>query len=130
MRLKEIRLSRKGRLLVNGGELPLEPGKVTVLFGPSGAGKSTLLYALADLDPTVSLKFSSSEKRSLRDEAVGLVPQNAALFEDLRSAERNIAFAHAHAADANEDLASILESAENDLGVQRDWKLPLSGGQK
>jgi len=36
-----------GRTLLDGADLALEPGKVTVLIGPNGAGKSTLLKVLA-----------------------------------------------------------------------------------
>lgn len=131
MRLTQIILKRGESLLVNGGDLPLEQGKVTVIFGPSGSGKSTLLYALADLDPSVSLT-SSAGPQPLKDEIVGLVPQNFAVFEDLRTARRNIAFAHAHAPRTPNGmkLADKLKHAENNLGVSPDWKTPLSGGQK
>ena len=36
-----------GRTLLDGADLTLAPGKVTVLIGPNGAGKSTLLKVLA-----------------------------------------------------------------------------------
>ncbi len=36
---------------IDGAELAIEPGKITVLSGPSGCGKSTLLYLLAGIYP-------------------------------------------------------------------------------
>ncbi len=40
--------------IVNGVDIEIAKGKVTVLIGPSGGGKSTLIRALAILDPPTS----------------------------------------------------------------------------
>ena len=130
MTLDNIVLQRAGRILISGGILPLAPGKVTVLFGPSGGGKSTLIYALADLDPSVQLE-SSLGASPFGTEQVGLVPQQAAVFEDLRNAGNNILFAYDHAmVHKNEERDKALAEAEANLGVKREWRFPLSGGQK
>ncbi|MGW1376044.1 ABC transporter ATP-binding protein [Streptomyces sp. NPDC002446] len=40
-----------GRLLLDGGNLTVRPGRVTALTGPSGCGKTTLLRAVAGVLP-------------------------------------------------------------------------------
>ncbi|MFE0178407.1 ABC transporter ATP-binding protein [Streptomyces sp. NPDC059002] len=40
-----------GRLLLDGGQLEVRPGRVTALVGPSGSGKTTLLRAVAGVLP-------------------------------------------------------------------------------
>jgi iron complex transport system ATP-binding protein len=50
---RELALERKGRLLVDGVDLDLRPGLLTVVVGPNGAGKSSLLRLLAgDIHPS------------------------------------------------------------------------------
>ncbi|MDR6955590.1 iron complex transport system ATP-binding protein [Ancylobacter sp. 3268] len=44
---KEIDYAVPGRLLLEGADLSVRPGRVTALIGPNGAGKSTLLKVLA-----------------------------------------------------------------------------------
>lgn len=49
---KSVSVKLGGRLVVEGADLAVRPGRVTVLIGPNGAGKSSLLSALAgDLYP-------------------------------------------------------------------------------
>lgn len=44
---KDVRVVMNGRTLLNGVDLQLREGQITVLVGPNGAGKSTLLKALS-----------------------------------------------------------------------------------
>ncbi len=44
---RAVRVVLGGRAILDGVDLALEPGKVTVVVGPNGAGKSTLLKVLA-----------------------------------------------------------------------------------
>lgn len=130
MILRDIHLNRAQKTLIADGELPLEPGKTTVLFGPSGSGKSTLLYALGELDSFVELSTDAGAC-PLHCEHVGLVPQQSAVFEDFGSAGENIAFAHDHTACRNhDDLEAVLAGLEAKLGIDRKWRFPMSGGQK
>jgi molybdate transport system ATP-binding protein len=74
-------------------ELPLDDGRVTVLFGPSGSGKSTVLRALAGLDPEARGSIRLGGERWLDSETgrfvspqrrrVGLLFQEYALFPHL-----------------------------------------------
>ncbi len=130
MILKNIQVDRKDHPIITGGDLALKPGKITVLFGASGSGKSTLLYSLADLDPEIILNTASGQN-PLEDERIGFVPQQAAVFEDMKTAGRNIEFAHDHSPnERHEDSTDFLSDAEQKLGISRDWRFPLSGGQK
>ncbi|GLK84392.1 heme ABC transporter ATP-binding protein [Ancylobacter defluvii] len=44
---KDIDYAVSGRLLLDGADLAVRPGRVTALIGPNGAGKSTLLKVLS-----------------------------------------------------------------------------------
>jgi len=78
-------------------EIPLDAGRVTVLFGPSGAGKTTVLRALAGLDrPDAGAIafagerwFDSAARVFLPTQArrVGYLFQEHALFPHLTVAE-------------------------------------------
>jgi molybdate transport system ATP-binding protein len=81
--------------------IPLDGGRVTVLFGPSGAGKTTVLRALAGLDRPQAgqIRFAGEvwldAARSIflppQARRVGLVFQEHALFPHL-SVAANVAF--------------------------------------
>jgi tungstate transport system ATP-binding protein len=54
MEVKNLRLVRDGREILNIGELVVERGEVLAIVGPNGAGKSSLLLTLAALQPPTS----------------------------------------------------------------------------
>jgi iron complex transport system ATP-binding protein len=45
--IKDISISRAGRLVVDGFSAELKPGTVTAVIGPNGCGKSSLLAAIS-----------------------------------------------------------------------------------
>lgn len=47
---KDIRKAIAGRIILNGINLTIAPGKITALIGPSGSGKTTLLKTLSFLE--------------------------------------------------------------------------------
>lgn len=49
---KDITVRRGRKVVLDGVEMMVEPGRVVALLGPNGAGKSTLLGALAGDHPT------------------------------------------------------------------------------
>ncbi len=121
-------------------DLPLEGGRVTVLFGPSGSGKTTVLRALAGLDrPDAGairfageLWFDAGAKIFVPPQrrGVGMLFQEYALFPHLTVAG-NLSYglaARPRAARA----ARVVEVAERlriaDLLLRRPGE--LSGGQR
>ena len=90
------------------------PGTTTALVGPSGAGKTTAVrLAMRLLDPKEGrvlldgLDLRQVKQAAIR-QAVALVPQDVALFND--SLYANIAFARPGA--ANEEVRAAAEAAE------------------
>ncbi|HEX5262999.1 MAG TPA: ABC transporter ATP-binding protein/permease [Phenylobacterium sp.] len=90
------------------------PGTTTALVGPSGAGKTTAVrLAMRLLDPKSGrvlidgLDMRQVKQAALR-QAVALVPQDVALFND--SLYANIAFARPGA--ANDEVRAAAEAAE------------------
>jgi ATP-binding cassette subfamily B protein len=118
------------------------PGTTTALVGPSGSGKSTIVkLALRLLDPQngrvviEGVDARSVTQASLR-QAVALVPQDVALFND--SLRVNIAFARpdadeatiwaaAEAAELANFIRGLPEGMETKVGERG---LKLSGGER
>jgi ATP-binding cassette subfamily B protein len=90
------------------------PGATVAIVGPSGAGKSTLIkLAMRLIDPqegrvTIDGQDLRAITQSSLRQAVALVPQDVALFNDTLYA--NIGFARPDASD--EDIWSAAEAAE------------------
>lgn len=74
LHVRDLRVERDGRCLLEGIELSLQPGQLLGLIGPNGAGKSSLLKAIAHLLPYrgeiclggVALASLSPRQRALR----------------------------------------------------------------
>ncbi|MFV0427384.1 MAG: ABC transporter ATP-binding protein [Beutenbergiaceae bacterium] len=81
--------------IVDGLNLTLEDGSMTVMVGPSGCGKSTSLRMLAGLEPITSGRVVIGDRDvtqiDTRDRDVSMVFQNYALYPHL-TVRRNIAF--------------------------------------
>jgi len=86
--LTGVRVSRGGRIVLDGVDLAVARGSVTTLMGPNGAGKSTLLGAvaaqhrLAGGRVRVGAEGVDPHARSARERVrtVGLVPQQPELL--------------------------------------------------
>jgi ABC-type transport system involved in Fe-S cluster assembly fused permease/ATPase subunit len=118
------------------------PGTTTALVGPSGSGKSTIVkLALRLLDPQAGRVLIDG--RDLRDvtqaslrQAVALVPQDVALFND--SLRVNIAFARPDADDAAvwaaaeaAELADFIRGLPDGMQTKVGERgLKLSGGER
>ncbi len=81
---------------VDGVSLEVEAGEIFSLLGPNGAGKSTTIAMLACLlQPTAGdaevMGHSVKREPMAVKRAIGVVPQDIALYEDL-SARENLSF--------------------------------------
>jgi putative ABC transport system ATP-binding protein len=82
-----------GRVLLDLPHWSVESGEQVALTGPSGAGKSTLLSILAGLQSPTSgrvhvndddlTQLSASQLAGYRSDVLGLIMQEAVLFEEL-----------------------------------------------
>jgi ABC-type transport system involved in Fe-S cluster assembly fused permease/ATPase subunit len=118
------------------------PGTTTALVGPSGAGKTTAVrLAMRLLDPQAGrvlidgLDMRQVKQAALR-QAVALVPQDVALFND--SLYANIAFARpgagneaVRAAAEAAELGPFIDSLPNGMSTMVGERgLKLSGGER
>jgi ABC-2 type transport system ATP-binding protein len=79
------------RKVLDGISLSVKPGEIYVLLGPNGAGKSTLVRAITgrvDLNGgTVRVAGQDPVRSAEARRAIGLVPQQIALYEKLTAQE-------------------------------------------
>ena len=108
-----------GRQVLGPIELALEPGERLALIGPNGAGKTTLLSLLAG-----SAEPSAGTVQRPEPNAIGVVPQRAALYRRLSARENLALFARlAQVPDAEAETAELLAAVALgdavDLPVER-----------
>jgi ABC-type polar amino acid transport system ATPase subunit len=143
LRVRDVRLDRGDRRVLNGISLEVGRGELVAIMGPSGSGKTTLLRAIAGLAPfdageigidevTLSSGPAPALTRRALCRKVGMVFQFHCLFEHL-SALDNVCLAPVHAYkvpahDAERRARTLLHA----FGVEhRAAALPreLSGGE-
>src|SRR5215469_8603135 len=97
--VRDLVVEYDGRRVLDGVDLDIEPGQITVLLGGSGSGKSTLLRQILGLERpksgSISIKGTEITRCSQGDLAkvrrsIGVAFQSAALFNSLSLAD-NIA---------------------------------------
>ncbi|WNS40952.1 amino acid ABC transporter ATP-binding protein [Paenibacillus sp. MMS20-IR301] len=88
LEIKDLQKSFGDRLVLDGIDLQVSRGEVTVILGPSGCGKSTLLRCLNGLEPVQGGKIGyrgqdlarpDTDWREIRQH-IGMVFQNYELF--------------------------------------------------
>jgi ABC-type transport system involved in cytochrome bd biosynthesis fused ATPase/permease subunit len=129
---RDLRVARGGRVVLDGVDLTLAPGKVTALLGDSGAGKTTLLRCLVGLESVAAgtVRFNGVDLLDLdRCELrrrVGFVAQDPVMLPgDVRA---NLAYALPDAEAAS--LAAALDAVGLDRAfLDRDAR-ELSGGER
>ena len=82
--VRDLRLERPGRVLVEGLSFSLPRGAFLAVVGPSGAGKSTLLHALAGLLPPASGEVSYADPGRGALPPRGMRGNLGLVFQDLR----------------------------------------------
>src|ERR1700757_694861 len=131
-----------GRGVVDGLNLEIEPGQITVLLGGSGSGKRTLLRQILALENpkegSISIKGTDITRCSMAElkkvrRSIGVAFQSAALFNSL-SLEDNVALTlREHTALAPNIIDLIVWMKLAVVGLADFGKLhpqELSGGMK
>jgi ABC-2 type transport system ATP-binding protein len=93
-----------GRKAVNNLNLTIEEGEIFGLLGPNGAGKTTTIAMLSTILPPTkgTAAVSGYDIRRQPKEvrrAIGVVPQDVALYDDLSAAENLTYFGRLHGVD-------------------------------
>ena len=140
--VRDLVVEYDGRRVLDGLNLDIEPGQITVLLGGSGSGKSTLLRQILGLEQpksgSISIKDTDITRCSHADlkrirRSIGVAFQSAALFNSL-SLEDNVALTlreHTALAPSIIDLIVWLKLAV--VGLADFGKMhpqELSGGMK
>jgi multiple sugar transport system ATP-binding protein len=125
-----------GAPVVDGLDLTLPDGSLTVLVGPSGCGKSTTLRITAGLEAadggTVRIDGRDVTTATPRDRDVAMVFQNYALYPHL-SVAGNIAFPLRNAGVGKDEAAERARAAAARVGIEdllARKPRQLSGGQQ
>jgi ABC-type polar amino acid transport system ATPase subunit len=142
--IRDLRIVRGPRTIVDGVSLSLHRGELAVVMGASGTGKTTLLRAIAGLDPFAAGEIdiagvrlrpnglpSAAVRRDLHRQ-VGMVFQFHHLFAHL-TAVRNVWLAPVHVQGAARDEAEQRARGLLDtlgVGARADaFPHELSGGE-
>lgn len=140
--IKGLTKSYGERIVLNGIDLEIPEGKITVIMGGSGGGKSTLLRHLIGLtkpdDGLISIdndnivNLSSSQMNEVRRK-FGMLFQGSALFNSMTVFE-NVALPLQEHTDLSEEIIKIIVKVKLELvgltGFEDFMPFEISGGMK
>ncbi|HEY8589437.1 MAG TPA: ABC transporter ATP-binding protein [Naasia sp.] len=129
--VRDLRVRRGGRTVLDGLDLAVPRGTVVGLLGPSGCGKSTLMRAIVGVQVvdggTVTVLGSPAGSPAVRSR-VGYVTQSGGVYDDL-TVRQNLDYFRAVLGAPRSDIDRVL--AETDLTAYADQLGGgLSGGQR
>ena len=142
IKIEGLKKSFGSKKVLDGVDLSIEQGKITVIIGRSGEGKSVLIkHIIGLLDPDEGrillddMEISGLREREMNEvrKRFGMLFQGAALFDSMTVAE-NVGFAlkeHTDLADA--DILKIVGEKLKRVGlegVEDMMPADLSGGMK
>jgi ABC-2 type transport system ATP-binding protein len=122
---------------VKGVSFDIKEGEIFSLLGPNGAGKTTTISMLSTLyeptsgDATVAGHSVKKNPMGVRN-AIGVVPQDLALYEDLTAKENLIFWGQMYNL-SGKSLASRVDEVLEQIGLTDKAKLKVktySGGMK
>lgn len=122
---------------VKGISFSIKEGEIFSLLGPNGAGKTTTISMLSTLysptsgDATIAGHSVTKEPMAVRN-AIGVVPQDLALYEDLTARENLIFWGQMYGLSGS-DLKNRVEEVLGQIGLvdkAKDRVKTYSGGMK
>jgi phospholipid/cholesterol/gamma-HCH transport system ATP-binding protein len=139
IRIVDLHKNFNGQTVLNGIDLEVKRGKITVIIGKSGGGKSVLMKHLIGLmkpdkgeiwiDGLDITKLDERELNRVRMK-FGMLFQEAALFDSMNVFE-NVAFPlREHTRLPEKEIKRIVEEAVSLLGSTEKMPSELSGGMK
>lgn len=138
--LRGIKQSFGQNVVLDGIDLAIYPGEALVILGPSGTGKSTILRIIAGLlTPDEGEVYIKGQRRrgTIEDNedaiAIGMVFQQAALFDSLTVGE-NVGFVlYQHSKLSSDRIRALVERKLEMVGLEGTSDLypsELSGGMR
>ncbi len=137
LEVKDLKKNYGDFAAVKGITFDIEEGEIFSLLGPNGAGKTTTISMLSTLyaptagDATIAGHSVSKAPMEVRN-AIGVVPQDLALYEDL-SARENLIFWGQMYGLSGSALKSRVEEVLEQIGLvdkAKDRVKTYSGGMK
>ncbi len=122
---------------VKGISFTIKDGEIFSLLGPNGAGKTTTISILSTLysptsgDATIAGHSVSKEPMAVRN-AIGMVPQDLALYEDLTARENLIFWGQMYGL-SGKSLTTRVDEVLEQIGLTdkaKDRVKTYSGGMK
>jgi ABC-2 type transport system ATP-binding protein len=127
-----LKRAHRGVDALDAVTIELKPGQITAVLGANGAGKSTLLRIIALVEAPGGGELLMDGRNALPQpgtfrDAIGYVPQDIALFEELTARENLLCWARGKA------TAGTLDALIDSLGMAQFASKrvsALSGGMK
>ena len=139
LKIQNVSLSIKGRLIVNNVSLTVNPGEVVGLMGPNGAGKTTTFnLAVGNIKPDkgkilLDGKNITNLTLPIRSRlGVGYLTQEASIFKDL-TVKDNIDLALHNSSYSQAAIRNRREQLINEFNLNNfvdNYGYQLSGGER
>ncbi len=130
----------RGRAVVDGVTLQVEPGEVVGLLGPNGAGKTTTFYMMAGLVPAdqgrVTLGEHDLTDRPMHARArvgLGYLAQEPSIFRRLTVAQNILAILELRHDLDRAQRAALTDTLLGEFGIEQlrdNMAISLSGGER
>lgn len=131
--IRDLRVVRGGRPIIDGLELDVPAGSVVGLMGPSGSGKTTLMRAVVGVQDRVSGSvevLGTAAGSPVLRHRVGYMTQDASVYTDLTVVQNLRYFAALAGVDSPAQAVASAVAAVDLGGHERQHVGTLSGGER